>query len=1010
MDAHELLSLTLPDQGYLAIHVKMASGRRFHRVYETVDELVAGLRQYNINGNTVYHAIGGFIDGEVKLGFRAKENVGWLRCLPLDIDTKLTHPRTAIYVDKIEAYFALESFCIRARLPPPVLVDSGGGLQPRWPLDQDVDRETWERYAQALKRACDHYGLDADPARTADCSSVLRPPGTTHWGLGVTVECGAVAGPYSLAQFAHLLEEFPDESPGRNRRDRTQQSGKLLSSIGGALKDIARDDGSDPGQCQECCQQIRNYALSLGQYQEPFHFAMAGHAVECGAAGERWYLELGGTDWRDQRITKLDEWKKRRDQKGVSASTCGWIERLKPGGCNGCPVKGTITAPIQLGRTTRATPYRQEPVAESSVWRSSGQPQTAFQSQENHQPASAAPQPTIWQQQTPSVEQPYVNGHSHPFARLSQIVLPPGFIFDTRGRLLFQEERGQGEAKDTIVSTHPIILSGVYRSEAGDSGGRVLAFEQYHPHHGWNSITVPAGQLSTAAGLGLLTDGGANIRDPALFRSLVVQWIDQHNYESFQQHCYEQFGWKRDHTGKRVAFLLGADMRHVGGRAEQVIVTAELQYRAAGIGPVEGGDFREWRRICSTLIPEYDYAGQMALLLSLAAVLMSWMVSDESGGVVNLREISSGTGKTTRLKCAASIWAQWYALRIKNYDTQASQGFLRSRICHLPIFHDEIDKQIKNGETAELYKLITGLSEGEDKTRMDQGGKRTLLQTTTYNTLEMCATNVSLIDALEAHGGSDAAIQRVLEMRSVSSKALDPAYAEALTEELKAHCGTAGDIFLNHLLQPEVMEFTEKCLRKNQSWLYKNTKFKQRDRFKVRQIAGAMTVGELTDQIGGFFWFEWRKAVDWLLAQLQVDEASPEKPDRGPDGANGEEAMRLYLTLHSNDVLRVAGPYIAGAKPYILGPNDQPRGKLFLRAERVSRRIYTPYKEFQKFCIQEGFSTVDCVKALEEIGYVLRHDRQVNLAAGTEFSAVRTRCLEIDADHELSTTLPSIIR
>jgi hypothetical protein len=606
-------------------------------------------------------------------------------------------------------------------------------------------------------------------------------------------------------------------------------------------------------------------------------------------------------------------------------------------------------------------------------------------------------------------QKPYTNGHSHPMvATLTGIKLPDGFIFNDRGNLIHQIEVGQGgDAKDVLISEHPIYLSGVFRSEAGSAAGRVYAFQQWHPYHGWNAIALPAGQLHTPAGLALLADGGANIREPVLFRSMVMQHIDNYNHAGNQPPCHEQLGWKLDEHGNRVAFLLGTGMFHVGGACTQSLVTPELQHRATEIGAISGGDFREWRRIVSQIIPDYDYAGQLNLLFSLASVLISWMVSDESGGIVNNREIGSGQGKTTRLKCAMLMWGQWHALRFTNYDTRAFRGFTATRLNHLPMAHDELDKLIKNKDLQPIFEHIMDAGEGTDRGRMEQGGKRTVVQVTKRNNIEMSASNLSLVDVLEAHGGTDAALQRVLEMVSRSPQHLDPTYAEELLEEMKLHAGTAGMVFLKHLLQPEVMKFTAKRLSENRTALYKETGFRQRDRFKVRLIAAAMTVGELCEQIGGYFWFDYRKAVAWLLGQLKVIDKTND-PDKIPDGGDGVEAIRQFFMQHSRDVLHVAGPYNPAAEPFHVAPHDRPAGKLMIRVESATQRAYITYKDFQRFCAENGFSTQDCLKHLERIKYVIRHDRQVNLSAGTNLISARARCLEIDTAHELSSSLPDL--
>jgi hypothetical protein len=59
-----------------------------------------------------------------------------------------------------------------------MVVESGHGMHVYWPFKEAISPAKWQRYAEGLKAACVVHGLKADPARTADCASVLRPPGT----------------------------------------------------------------------------------------------------------------------------------------------------------------------------------------------------------------------------------------------------------------------------------------------------------------------------------------------------------------------------------------------------------------------------------------------------------------------------------------------------------------------------------------------------------------------------------------------------------------------------------------------------------------------------------------------------------------------------------------------------------------------------------------------------------------------------------------------------------------
>jgi hypothetical protein len=120
----------------------------------------------------VYHACATYRQP----GRRTQQNVLHLKCYWLDIDCGAGKP----YRDLPHAWAALQGFYRRLGLPDPIVVISGNGLHAYWILAEAVAPDQWQPGAELLKLACKQLGLHADPSRTADCASVLRPPGTRN--------------------------------------------------------------------------------------------------------------------------------------------------------------------------------------------------------------------------------------------------------------------------------------------------------------------------------------------------------------------------------------------------------------------------------------------------------------------------------------------------------------------------------------------------------------------------------------------------------------------------------------------------------------------------------------------------------------------------------------------------------------------------------------------------------------------------------------------------------------
>jgi hypothetical protein len=107
---------------------------------------------------------------------RHGEDALLLKSLWLDIDVK---PPPKGYASVEEALSALDEFVKAADLPPTsALVGSGGGLHAYWIFTHPLPPPEWQRYANGLKVAAQHFGLHCDIGCTVDSVRLLRVPGT----------------------------------------------------------------------------------------------------------------------------------------------------------------------------------------------------------------------------------------------------------------------------------------------------------------------------------------------------------------------------------------------------------------------------------------------------------------------------------------------------------------------------------------------------------------------------------------------------------------------------------------------------------------------------------------------------------------------------------------------------------------------------------------------------------------------------------------------------------------
>jgi hypothetical protein len=100
----------------------------------------------------------------------------------LDLDCKDFHrPGDRLNVVFTRILTRLKDFCTEVGLArQSAMVWSGGGIHAYWLFDKPVPKERWNKIAQALRAAVEHFGLPADIKCTTDAARVLRIPGTKN--------------------------------------------------------------------------------------------------------------------------------------------------------------------------------------------------------------------------------------------------------------------------------------------------------------------------------------------------------------------------------------------------------------------------------------------------------------------------------------------------------------------------------------------------------------------------------------------------------------------------------------------------------------------------------------------------------------------------------------------------------------------------------------------------------------------------------------------------------------
>jgi Domain of unknown function (DUF927) len=952
----------VPSSGWIAGWCKRGSARR-QELFEDDDAFLQwAIRQVEA-GYDVYFAPASFTLGRVEAQHRGRkprghDNVDKVRSLWLDIDTRESHEK-AHYATRADAWEAVVAFCRVARLPLPLFVSSGGGLHCYWPLDEELDLASWQTLAIALKRLCMQHQLHADPARTADSSSVLRLPGTVHWKTNRLVEIGESAGPFPLSAFEHLKAEHEPTVRSSVHSVTAKTNGRLLGRL-------YNDVPSHPDAVTQHCQQLGALANDPSGFAEPVHYAAAGLYAHCRGGPEFFRHISHGYRQQDDATTEqwCDDAIARAGPHGPT--TCAKFESVNPGGCDGCRHKGTITSPIILGRGYgNALPEKPTTRERSEGTNGNGT-------------GSEAPRAST------KVNGHKVNGHTFPQAQ-SEIELP-GLWKLHDGQLILLHEDHAGTGEFDIVADHSIYLAGIHEAETTKKCTYVWA--QHHPTTGWRNISTDAGAMWNGRGFSDLADGGAAIRDAKLFTAFMKDSVKKYLGEHMLAKKYEQMGWK-----DKTSFLVGRSLYTANEVVSHCIGTEEIMTRAQFLGPVEGADVREWVRIHSELYAPENHGAQLATLCSFGAPLMHLVSATEGGCILALVDPRPGTGKSAALRTACSVWGRMEGLAITSRDTAVAQGLTLSAIGNLPVIFDEVGLLYNPKHPERLRDFVMGYGQGENRKTGLQHGEGIRHVAGRWANIMITASNDSIMDQLDLDSRIDASQYRLLEVKMQNPVYTDHTWGDHLEAELAKHAGAPGHAFLQHLLQPEVMSYVKQALKNWTEWLWQSSGLGAEHRFRIRLLACAAVAGDIMQQLG-LTQITPQDTIVWALNSIKrgIDQREPTL------AGHGMEAFSAFLDAHWGNTLVVARAWQPRAAQMA---NENPRffGPLKIRFERETRRLYTPMREFKQWLVRQGYNFDSVMEAMEMAGVVKNRKRNITLGAGTQMPSGQSTCLELDMAH-----------
>ena len=346
---------------------------------------------------------------------------------------------------------------------------------------------------------------------------------------------------------------------------------------------------------------------------------------------------------------------------------------------------------------------------------------------------------------------------------------------------------------------------------------------------------------------------------------------------------------------------------------------------------------------------------------------------------------NSGTGKSTALIGAASVWGRREGLGLTNEDTKVSKALTLGALGNLPVIYDEIS--IRDPEAIKAFVL--NFTNGRDKMRATRGGE--IRHTaSTWQTILISAANTSLVDVLSAQGSPEAPAMRILEFGLNLPDELKHVQGDKLRKALRANSGWAGQVFLTWLMQPGNLAWTKATLETVTQQTWQKTAFRSEHRFWVRTIAAIAVAGVIVKKLG-LVEFSVERIMSWLFERVGAVDQAVQRADWALP------ALAEFLNELIGNALVMPRAWVPGETSR---PLQEPRYKLTVRYELQPKRLLISTSALREYLIKKELSYREFVSALEQAKVITRKQMQATLGAGTEIPGGQVWCIEINAGHE----------
>ena len=937
------------------------------------------------NGEETYFALGAYNpDAELthRKG-RTAANVVALRSFWLDVDAgeekweaANERKRRLLYPTFEAALEGIRSALLASGITKPThIVSSGTGVHLYWALTDDLPPELWIKVSRRLSDVLAYHGLRIDPARTCDPASILRPIGTVHQaasasaGEDVFVQLLRRRDPIAIEELVLSLKAAP-YAPTRETRERataapsaeaahTEKMGRTITpeQIAASAARATRPPPADTPENRAKLQTLLEHVSSDCGYDEWCRVIWAVQSlVDAGwdklftfSLLHEW-SEAGASDdnWEDAFVKVL-----RSNDRGYHAKKIGI---------------GTLVSMAEGNGLADGFHF--------------DEPGTSTAGKEARVSAS-------------------VDGLEVEYA----VPEMPKNFFRKKGELGIwtrvkvdddadddDEEGGRWEELQFLGCDLHIVD----RSVDGDGTEMLTCRIQFREESKAKTIFIPAGlvyagdsyETQKAFGSkGILPIGGKK------GWALTVKYLQEQARlmmaEKDATRSIDSFGWQDDGC-----FVQGKVAYAPDGTTSPVVPSPDIISYADDLHPL--GTLEAWKEVAQLYAYEGLEFAQFPLLLSMGAPLHRH--TGVTGGTCNLYSQEGGTGKSTLLQIAMSVWGNPRSRNglVAGMGTGNSMFLKMGHMGSLPCMFDEVAR--RGGPSLEILRdFVLRSTEGRGKDRMRSGTNQLRNNTTVWHTFAMMTSNRSM-NALIGGGedSSHAEQRRALDIQfdslgSLTSGLYSVEHADrVLGVVLPSNYGTAGHLLARHYVaNDEAMRQLVADKRALLGNACVSRGMRDVQTFQISLMAIALAARDVAEELG-IVVYDRERMEQFCFAQLGEQQQVLREGTVG-----GEDIFNSFLRHNASRILYTKK---MGGRVVLCGHQNFPRDAVAGRWEEDTGMFSVVRSELRKFCSENRFDIRNVERWLETIQAMVNENETVMLSRGlVGYNSGMAKCYVIDA-------------